>query len=192
MAEEEYASLQQDENKNKISDALNRATKDKRKGITTVEHKSIARTSPRSSSPAKRRASVMENESARSKSKGLNNGDQNSGGDSGMSHPDISSKKASSGLPDRNISLSTSVSPLASAIEDELPSLDDQVKSVMELHAKEYEDTQKLFIISNKWLARVFARTSEGLSSGSHGKDALEGPIGKVDNSNIIATGKPI
>ena len=192
MAEDENASLHQGDSENKILEAINRTRKDKKSGITTVEQKSIARTSPRSSSPAKRRASVMENENAGFKNKGSNNDGQTSRGGSASSNSDLASKKASGGLPNRIISSSTSVSPPASAIEDELPSLDDQVKSVMELHIKEYEDNQKLYIISNKWLERVFARTSEGLASGSHDKDAMEGPIGPVDNKNIIATGKPI
>lgn len=192
MAEDGNASLHQSDSKNKILEAVNRTPKDRKSGITTVEQKSIARTSPRSSSPAKRRASVMENENAGPKNKGLNNEDQASRGDSATSHSDVSSKKATGGLPNRNISSSMSVSPSTLASEDELPSLDDQVKSVMELHVKEYDDAQKLYIISNKWLARVFARTSEGLASGSHEKDALEGPIGPVDNSDIIAAGKRV
>ena len=192
MAEDGNASSQQGNGNKEISETVNGSQKQTKSIITTVEQKNIAKISPRSSSPAKRRASAMESESTGFKIKELSKDDQKSKEDSSNLRSTSSSKKASSSLPNRNITTSMSFDSSASETEGRLPSLDDQIRLVMELHVKEYEDNQKLFVISNKWLARVFARTTEGLASGLHEKDALEGEIGRVDNSNIVAKGKQI
>ncbi|KAK3655304.1 hypothetical protein LTR22_010334 [Elasticomyces elasticus] len=48
---------------------------------------------------------------------------------------------------------------------------------------------EKGVVISMAWLARVMSRTSEGLKSSVYPKSAREGPIGPVDNSDIVPPG---
>lgn len=67
---------------------------------------------------------------------------------------------------------------------DSLPSIDDQIKQVMEL-ATQTNEGQKGFIVASKWLSRVLARGSNVAKPEKHGKEAQEGPIGPVDNSGI-------
>ena len=193
MAEDGDVPSQPVQDSNKDPETVNASPKHTKSLITTVEKDNIAKISTRSSSPAKRRASAMESESTGFRLEELSKGDQNSDlEDSNSPRSIYSPKKTTNSLPDRNIAANTLVDPPASRMEDGLPSLDNQVRSVMGLHAKEYEDNQRLYIISNKWLVRVLARTSEGRASGSYEKDALDGEIGPVDNGSIIAGSKNV
>ncbi len=70
-----------------------------------------------------------------------------------------------------------------------IPSLDEQVKQVTQLHSQGLQAGQKGFVVSTAWLSRVLARTAEGQKQGTHDKSALEGEIGPVDNSAIISEG---
>lgn len=74
--------------------------------------------------------------------------------------------------------------------EDQITLLDDQVRIVMELSSKEFVEGQKLYIVSGSWLGRVFARTSEAQTYSSYGKEGIEGDIGPVDNTSVVADGK--
>jgi ubiquitin carboxyl-terminal hydrolase 4/11/15 len=67
------------------------------------------------------------------------------------------------------------------------PSLDEQVAKVMALTAKPLSDGQEGYVISERWLARVFARTSDNKNKPElFDKTALEGEIGPVDNSDVV------
>lgn len=68
------------------------------------------------------------------------------------------------------------------------PSIDEQVRVVSELAQGTLDEGQMGYVVSNKWLARVRSRTSEGLQSHtkSFEKAAREGPIGPVDNSDLV------
>jgi ubiquitin carboxyl-terminal hydrolase 4/11/15 len=69
----------------------------------------------------------------------------------------------------------------------DLPSLDEQVTKVMTMMQHPLQERQEGYIISEKWLERVWARTSE--NSGrpqDFSKEATQGPIGPVDNSGLV------
>lgn len=68
-----------------------------------------------------------------------------------------------------------------------VPSLDDQVSKVMSIHNNPLSDGQEGYVISDKWLARVFARTTENKNKPEQfDKSALEGEIGPVDNADLV------
>ncbi|KAK5174694.1 uncharacterized protein LTR77_001776 [Saxophila tyrrhenica] len=64
--------------------------------------------------------------------------------------------------------------------------IDKQEASVRQMCQKELEEGQKGIVVSWKWLARVMSRSSDGLKSNQFPKEAREGPIGQVDNSDIV------
>ncbi|CAO2651374.1 Nn.00g039440.m01.CDS01 [Neocucurbitaria sp. VM-36] len=69
----------------------------------------------------------------------------------------------------------------------DLPSLDEQVARVMTMMGGEPQERQEGFVISEKWLERVWARTSENISRPQDfSKEATQGPIGAVDNSGLV------
>lgn len=70
---------------------------------------------------------------------------------------------------------------------DEAPIVDDQVDQVMAIHNRPLVAGQEGYVISEKWLAKVFARTSENKNKPEQfDKDDVEGEIGAVDNSPIV------
>lgn len=77
--------------------------------------------------------------------------------------------------------ISFSSSPTA----PDLPPIDEQIRMVKQLCAKESEEGQKGYIISRKWLARVLSRGSDTAEVRKYGKEAKEGPIGRVDNTGL-------
>ncbi|KAF2180805.1 cysteine proteinase [Zopfia rhizophila CBS 207.26] len=67
------------------------------------------------------------------------------------------------------------------------PSLDEQVAKVMAIHNRPLSGGQEGYVISEKWLERVFARTSDNIANPEQfDKAATEGEIGPVDNSNLV------
>lgn len=69
----------------------------------------------------------------------------------------------------------------------DLPSLDEQVATVMAMSGSELQEGQEGYVVSEAWLERVFARTSEGKNNPKEfSKEATEGPIGPVDNSGLV------
>ncbi|KAF1972356.1 UCH-domain-containing protein [Bimuria novae-zelandiae CBS 107.79] len=83
-------------------------------------------------------------------------------------------------------STATSVSTTPAA---DLPSLDDQVNKVLALARKPLQDLQVGYVVSHKWLQRVWARTAQyAEKQHEFSKFALEGDIGPVDNSDLIDT----
>jgi ubiquitin carboxyl-terminal hydrolase 4/11/15 len=82
-------------------------------------------------------------------------------------------------------SMSTQSTPPHRAAQ--VPSLDEQVGKVMAIHSQPLNDGQEGYVISERWLARVFARTSENKNNPEQfDKAAVEGDIGPVDNSDLI------
>lgn len=71
----------------------------------------------------------------------------------------------------------------------DVPGLDDQVAKVLALSRKPLQDLQVGYIVSQKWLGRVWARTPS-YSDKQHefSKSAREGEIGPVDNSDLVDT----
>ena len=64
-----------------------------------------------------------------------------------------------------------------------------QVERVYGECNKPIDEGSRGVVISTKWLGRVLSRTREGLTSGQYPKEAREGPVGPVDNSDIIPEG---
>lgn len=76
--------------------------------------------------------------------------------------------------------------PSSGARAVHMPSIDDQIGQVMDLTNRPLHEGQKGFIVSQKWLDRVQARsTLPEFAARSHDKAAAEGPIGPVDNSGL-------
>lgn len=69
----------------------------------------------------------------------------------------------------------------------DLPSVDEQVARVMTMMGGDLKDGQEGYIISEKWLERVWARTSENINRPQDfNKEATQGPIGPVDNEGLV------
>ncbi|KAF2751231.1 UCH-domain-containing protein [Sporormia fimetaria CBS 119925] len=156
------------------SEAYSRMTLESRESSVTVSadtEQPVSRPPPRSSSPAKRLHSDMEaSESAHKSEPG--------------------SIRASKGMPSpRHALASPSVAASSNSQPDpgvSLPSLDDQVAKVLALHHTPLKDGQEGYVISERWLERVFARTSENIKKPEQfDKAAVEGEIGPVDNSDL-------
>lgn len=90
---------------------------------------------------------------------------------SGSSETDVSNAGSSATSPDQS----------------NLPSVDEQVARVMGMMDGRLQDRQEGYVISEKWLERVWSRTSENVSRPQEfAKDATLGPIGPVDNSELV------
>ena len=64
--------------------------------------------------------------------------------------------------------------------------IDLQVVSVRQKAQIPFDEGQKGVLVSAKWLNRVLSRSSEGLKNNEYPKEAREGLIGPVDNSDIV------
>ncbi|KAK3645531.1 hypothetical protein LTR22_014695 [Elasticomyces elasticus] len=67
--------------------------------------------------------------------------------------------------------------------------LDQHFAQVQQALGSQLDVGEKGVVVSCAWLARVMSRTSEGLKSSDYPKSAREGPIGLVDNSDIVPPG---
>lgn len=67
-----------------------------------------------------------------------------------------------------------------------VPSLDDQVREVMQLLQTPIEHGDRGSVVSSRWLQKVMSRTTEHQNSTEYPKSAREGEIGPVDNSDIV------
>ncbi|KAF2448699.1 UCH-domain-containing protein [Karstenula rhodostoma CBS 690.94] len=104
---------------------------------------------------------------------------------------DIASNGASAASSDSTLasnadSVATSVSNTPPA---DAPTLNDQVDKVLALSRKALQDRQVGYVVSQKWLQRVWARTPQYADKQHEfNKSALEGEIGAVDNSDLVDT----
>jgi ubiquitin carboxyl-terminal hydrolase 4/11 len=73
--------------------------------------------------------------------------------------------------------------------QKDTPSIDEQIGMVTGLVQRPLQDGQEGFVISMKWLQRVLARSSSKLKDDKADKEATEGEIGPVDNSDLVAEG---
>ncbi|KAH7063820.1 hypothetical protein BKA63DRAFT_586878 [Paraphoma chrysanthemicola] len=81
----------------------------------------------------------------------------------------------------------SSATSVDAAQQADLPSLDEQVTKVMVMMQQPLRERQEGYIISERWLERVWARTSENSSRPQEfNKDATQGPIGPVDNTALV------
>lgn len=67
--------------------------------------------------------------------------------------------------------------------------IDEHEAAVREKINKPLDEGQKGVIVSTKWLSRVLSRSSNGLNNNEYPKEAREGLIGPVDNSDIVPEG---
>ncbi|KAK6441950.1 hypothetical protein LTR95_001810 [Oleoguttula sp. CCFEE 5521] len=141
----------------------------------------------RGSSPAKRTAGEMEEEEQTDFDMAIE--ELRSGDDVGKSGS--ASMKGSAG--DSGSTSATSVDDLppaydGAANEENLGTdeLDRRVGEVQRLAQEPLNHGERGMIVSTQWLARVLSRTSEKLHSNDFPKEARQGPIGRVDNSNIV------
>jgi ubiquitin carboxyl-terminal hydrolase 4/11/15 len=74
------------------------------------------------------------------------------------------------------------------AAAEEVPSIDEQVDIIMtEVATSQPEDGAVGYIVSSAWISRVLARSSQKDHHGPFEKDVLEGDVGPLDNSSILA-----
>lgn len=74
----------------------------------------------------------------------------------------------------------------ADSSTNQIPSIDEQVATVMALMQKPLVDKQKGYVVSANWLNRVLVRSSQPPRGGVIDKKAAEGEIGPVDNSDLV------
>lgn len=143
------------------------------------------RRAPRSSSPAKRPHSDMaddgmdiDSQAVAPRTKPL----------SGRATSVEMADAPNSGSSENDASNSSATS-IDAAQQADLPSLDEQVTKVMLMMQAPLKERQEGYIISEKWLERVWARTTENSSRPQEfSKEATQGPIGPVDNSGLVDT----
>lgn len=127
----------------------------------------------RSHSPAKRSADDMEE---------VSNGDamDTQGEDAGGAAPSASMDM------DDQLPAYSERDPVSEPTQQQI---DEQIQKVTELAIKEPDAGSRGYVVSNKWLSRVYARSSKGKNSPDYPKDAREGNIGPIDNSDIVEEG---
>ncbi|EAS34459.3 ubiquitin C-terminal hydrolase [Coccidioides immitis RS] len=72
-----------------------------------------------------------------------------------------------------------------------VPSLDEQVATVMQMVMQPPQEKQRGYVVSGTWLNRVLARSSKGPMRDKSDKTAAEGEIGPVDNSDLVLVTDP-
>ncbi|KAI9734542.1 MAG: CSN-associated deubiquitinating enzyme Ubp12 [Cirrosporium novae-zelandiae] len=77
---------------------------------------------------------------------------------------------------------------------DSRPSIDEQIGTVLRLSQEELKDGQTGYLVSAKWLERVLSRSAEHPTSvkSEYSKEAREGEIGPVDNSDLNLMADPL
>ena len=91
-----------------------------------------------------------------------------------------STTDSSNGLRDASGASSNS-----STTNVDIPSIDDQIKQVMQMAERPFQEGQKGYIVATKWLSRVLSRGSNAVGADKYGKEAREGDIGPLDNSGL-------
>lgn len=189
------------------SEAYANLTLDSREGSITdldrtraaEQYYSPSRPPPRASSPAKRSHSDMDDKAdpdaalpssdaqpTPHASKPLPAGaSQRSARAASVDMADTPNSGSSEADGDASGSSATSIDASQHA---DLPTIDEQVTRVMGMMTSEpLVDRQEGYIISERWLERVWARTSENISRPQDfSKEATQGPVGPVDNSHLV------
>lgn len=156
------------------------------------------RPAPRASSPAKRLHSDMDDAGTMDLDTSGQSGPrptkplptaapQRSARATSVEMADAPSKSATSDADVSN--MGSSAAAIDAPRHSNPPSLDEQVTAVMAMMAADLHERQEGYIISESWLERVSARTSEGLTRPQeYSKEATQGPIGPVDNTALVDT----
>lgn len=79
----------------------------------------------------------------------------------------------------------------ADASAADVPSIDEQVATVMRLMEAGLSGQAKGYVVSMAWLTRVLARSTNGPQREVADKTVLEGDIGPVDNSDLVLETDP-
>ncbi len=77
------------------------------------------------------------------------------------------------------------VSSISSTTNVDIPSIDDQIKQVMQMAERPFQEGQKGYLVATKWLSRVLSRGSNAVGADKYGKESREGDIGPLDNSGL-------
>lgn len=155
---------------------------------------------PRSSSPAKRPHSDMVDDSMDLDGQSARRNSGQSSPRATKPFPAASQRSAratsiemvdapnNSGSSETDVSnADSSATSVDAAQQADLPSLDEQVTKVMVMMQHPLRERQEGYIISERWLERVWARTSENSGRPQEfSKEATQGPIGSVDNSALV------
>lgn len=67
--------------------------------------------------------------------------------------------------------------------------IDEQVRRVQDMGSRQIDEGSRGVVISNTWLQRVLSRSTEGLRNNQYSKEAREGNVGPLDNSDIVPKG---
>jgi ubiquitin carboxyl-terminal hydrolase 4/11/15 len=176
------------------SEAYANLTLDSREGSiadfdrTRTAEQHTQRPPPRASSPAKRLHSDMDDKTDADSTR---SSDAQSGSRASKSLPTSTPQRSA-----RATSVEMADAPNRGSLDGDgdasqqnhLPSIDEQVTRVMGMMSTEaLVDRQEGYVISEQWLERVWARTSENIGRPSDfSKDATLGPVGSVDNSHLV------
>ncbi|WEW57010.1 ubiquitin C-terminal hydrolase [Emydomyces testavorans] len=136
------------------------------------------------------RASSVDMISAAGESQGLKTSSEettSSGTDSVYPTPSSMSTYTTSTYGER----SQAISSHSSRASHEIPSLDEQVATVMQLVLQPPKEKQRGYIVSGSWLKRVLSRTSKGPMRDMSDTAASEGEIGPIDNSDLVLVTDP-
>ncbi|KAI5195426.1 cysteine proteinase [Aureobasidium subglaciale] len=74
------------------------------------------------------------------------------------------------------------------ALASTIPSVEEQVAHIQSLLNTPVEDGSTGFIVASKWFNRVVAKTADA-NQKNFDSDMLEGEVGKIDNSSLVAPG---
>jgi len=144
------------------------------------------RQAPRSSSPAKRPHSDMADDGMDIDSQAAQRNKPLSTRATSVEMADAPNSGSSETDTSNTDSAATSID---AAQQADLPSLDEQVTTVMGMMQAPLKERQEGYIISERWLERVWARTSENSGRPQEfSKEATQGPIGPVDNAGLVDT----
>lgn len=111
---------------------------------------------------------------------------------SGVSNQTNTSESSSDkmeGIEPTNTETTSSAPSNLGGVESHLlPSIDIQIQQVMDFVQRPIAEFQKGYLVSSKWLNRVLARSNDKtyLANKTIAKDATEGEIGPIDNSDLV------
>jgi ubiquitin carboxyl-terminal hydrolase 4/11/15 len=77
----------------------------------------------------------------------------------------------------------------ASPQQNGTPSVEEQIAHIQALLNLPLEDGSTWFVVAAKWFNRVMAR-APGADQKNYDADMVQGEVGKIDNSSVVAPGK--
>lgn len=77
------------------------------------------------------------------------------------------------------------LSPASSTTGRQMPSIDDQISKILPMVEAPLVEGQKGYAVSNKWLQGILSKSSKPEEARKYPKEAVERPIGPVDNAGL-------